>query len=67
MTELKGQLEQLYKNGYKQGVINTCAVLYAAMQIGGVEKENPLYPILIDIAKHQGCDNLVEVACNLKS
>jgi hypothetical protein len=63
---IMAEIEQSWKEGYKNGTIITCATLYRTLKIAGLEETNVLYDILKDMAKKQGCEDLPSYIKNMK-
>ena len=55
---VRDQVEQAFLDGVKAGSVHTAATLYKTFKVAGLETDNMLFTILIDIAKNNGCDDL---------
>ena len=65
--KLKEEIKKAYWEGANKGSVSTCAVIYETMRRAGLEEDNFLFMILIDIAKQHGCEDLPAVAADLRN
>ena len=62
---LKETMTSVWKEGYEEGTITTCAILYKTLLNAGLEETNILYLILKDLAATFGCQDLTEYMNNM--
>ena len=57
---VKEQIKEAFLDGAKAGAIGVCRTLYETFIAAGLEADNILFLILKDIAKTNGCEDLVK-------
>jgi hypothetical protein len=57
---VKEQIKGAFIDGAKAGAIGVCRTLYETFTAAGLEQDNILFLMLKDIAKANGCEDLVK-------
>ena len=57
---VKEQIKEAFLDGAKAGAIAVCRTLYETFTAAGLEADNVLFLMLKDIAKTNGCEDLVK-------
>lgn len=59
--QITKEKQEMWRSGFAEGSVTTCAVLYKTLLAGGVEESNVIFLILKDIAAKQGCTDLKKI------
>ena len=57
---VKEQIKEAFLDGARAGAIGVCRTLYETFVAAGLEADNILFLMLKDIAKTNGCEDLVK-------
>ena len=57
---VKTEIKNAFLDGAKAGAIGVCRTLYETFAAAGLEQDNILFLMLKDIAKANGCEDLVK-------